>query len=88
MTTSEPLPRRFRRSTATSSFGVGRREGHDATEFYRRFAAPVISDDSEVCPPEARRGLDRVFLGDIRDQPETVAPRSVALVVTSPPYYS
>lgn len=67
---------------------MGRREGHDATEFYRRFTAPLISDDADVCPPEARRGLDRVFLGDIRDQPATVAPRSVALVVTSPPYYS
>ena len=34
-----------RRPTSTSSFGVGRREGHDATAFYERFPAPVITDD-------------------------------------------
>ncbi len=85
---AEPLRRRTRRSTATSSFGVGRREGHDAGEFYRRFAAPVVSHDDRVCHPSERLGTDRVFLGDIRDQPGAVAPRSVALVVTSPPYYS
>jgi DNA modification methylase len=72
----------------TSSFGVGRRENHDATDFYRRFSAPTVSDDDEICPPSERRGLDRVFLGDIRDLPNSIAPRSVALVVTSPPYYS
>lgn len=83
----DPQPRR-RRGTATSRFGVGRREGHDATDFYRRFSPPVTSDDDDVCPPSERRGVDRVFLGDIRDKPGAVAPRSVALVVTSPPYYS
>ncbi|MHB8219115.1 MAG: DNA-methyltransferase [Acidimicrobiales bacterium] len=88
MSGSEPLRRRPRRSTATSSFGVGRRESHDAGDFYRRFAAPTVSDDDEVCHPSERRGSDRIFLGDIRDQHGTVAPRSVALVVTSPPYFS
>jgi site-specific DNA-methyltransferase (adenine-specific) len=85
LSTSEPLRRR---GTTTSQFGVGRRENHDASDFYRRFTAPTISDDDDVCPPSERRGLDRVFLGDIRDRPSTVTPRSVALVVTSPPYYS
>ncbi len=84
----EPLHRRGHRGTATSRFGVSRRESHDASDFYRRFSAPTLSDDDDVCPPEERRGLDRIFLGDIRQQPGTVAPRSVALVVTSPPYYS
>lgn len=84
---ANPQPRR-RRGTATSRFGVGRRESHDATDFYRRFSPPVTSDDDDVCPPSERRGVDRVFLGDIRDKPAAVAPRSVALVVTSPPYYS
>lgn len=80
--------RHSRRGTATSQFGVGRRENHDASDFYRRFAAPVVSDDDDVCPPAMRTGLDQVFLGDIRERAGTVAPRSVALVVTSPPYYS
>jgi DNA modification methylase len=77
-----------RRATATSRFGVGRREGHDATEFYERFTAPTISDDDDVCHPDDRPLVDQILLGDIRDQPGTVAPNSVALVVTSPPYYS
>lgn len=85
---AEPVRRRARRPTTTSSFGVGRRESHDASGFYRRFAAPVLDDDDRVCAPADRRGLDEVFLGDIRQCPGTVSPRSVALVVTSPPYYS
>src|ERR1700720_3047607 len=35
-----------RRSTATSAFGVSRRESHDATGFYRRFPAPELSADA------------------------------------------
>ncbi len=88
MTTIPEPVRRGRRPTATSPFGVGRRENHDASDFYRRFAAPVVCDDDDVCPPSERTGLDQVFLGDIRERTGTVAPRSVALVVTSPPYYS
>jgi DNA modification methylase len=84
----DPAPRPAKRSTATSRFGVGRRESHDATEFYERFTAPTISDDDDVCHPNDRPVVDRIFLGDIRDRPGTVAPNSVALVVTSPPYYS
>jgi DNA modification methylase len=85
---SEPAHRPGKRSTATSRFGVGRREGHDATEFYGRFTAPKISEDEVVCHPNDRPAVDRIFLGDIRDQLATVAANSVALVVTSPPYYS
>ncbi|MGH9087245.1 MAG: DNA methyltransferase, partial [Acidimicrobiales bacterium] len=88
MSTAEPLRRRTRRPTTTSAFGVGRRESHDASDFYRRFAAPTLSDDATVCHPADREGVDEVFLGDIRDAPGAVAQRSVALVVTSPPYYS
>lgn len=84
----KPLRRRGRSGTTTSVFGVGRRENHDASEFYRRFAAPAISDDDRVCPPEDRPASDEIFHGDIRELKETLAERSVALVVTSPPYYS
>ena len=40
-------------ATSTRSFGVGRRERHDASAFYSRFTPPVVSDDDEVAllPP-------------------------------------
>ena len=40
-----------RRATATSAFGVSRRENHDSAGFYRRFAPPVLSADSTVEAP-------------------------------------
>ena len=43
---------RARRKTATSNFGAGARESHDATAFYDRFRAPEISDDDAVAGPE------------------------------------
>jgi site-specific DNA-methyltransferase (adenine-specific) len=78
-----PVSQPRRRPTATSNFGVGRREGHDASAFYERFPSPDISDDQTVAPPF---DIDEPFrLGDSRhlDLPDN----SVALVVTSPPYY-
>jgi site-specific DNA-methyltransferase (adenine-specific) len=57
--------RRGRRPTATSNFGVGRREAHDASAFYARFEAPAVSDDDEVRPCTV---TDRLFLGDSRDR--------------------
>lgn len=76
-----------RRSTATSNFGVGRREGHDATAFYDRFVPPVLSDDAEVALPKA---VDEIWCGDSRDMDSAgdIADGSVALVVTSPPYFA
>jgi DNA modification methylase len=73
-----------RRPTATSPFGVSRRENHDAAEFYARFTAPHLSDDEEIAP---QRAVDQIFGGDARSMPE-VPDRSVALVVTSPPYFA
>ncbi len=71
-----------RSKTSTSSFGVSRREGHDASAFYRRFDTPAVSTDSTVncCPTP-----DTVWCGDSRKM-DVVADSSVALVVTSPPY--
>ncbi len=72
-------------ATATSEFGSGKRESHDATPFYERFGPPVISGDERV---EAASVLDRLFHGDARDMSdEQVADHSVALMVTSPPYF-
>jgi site-specific DNA-methyltransferase (adenine-specific) len=73
-----------RRGTRTSAFGVGRREGHDATAFYERFQAPTISADDDVSPPKC---VDRLIVGDARQMTD-VADNSVALVVTSPPYFA
>jgi len=74
-----------RRRTSTSNFGVGRREAHDARAFYARFEAPEVSSDTEVLPPAAL--ADPFIVGDAR-QMEAVADGSVALVVTSPPYFA
>jgi site-specific DNA-methyltransferase (adenine-specific) len=70
--------------TSTSSFGVGKRESHDSTDFYARFAAPEISDDDTLGEPGE---LDVIHVGDARDMAE-VPDASVALVVTSPPYFA
>ncbi len=88
MSTVEPLSGRGRRRpTATSAFGVGRREAHDSSSFYARFTPPRVSDDSAVAPPAAR---DAIWVGDARDMDRwgDVADNSVALVVTSPPYFA
>lgn len=79
------MPRR-RLATATSDFGSGKRESHDSSTFYERFAAPVTSRDERVEPPVV---VDQLFCGDARAMtPAQVADRSVALVVTSPPYFA
>lgn len=77
---------RRRQPTSTSSFGVGRREGHDASAFYDRFPVPEISEDDGVSPPAC---VDQLWVGDARkmDLFGQVADNSVALVVTSPPYF-
>jgi site-specific DNA-methyltransferase (adenine-specific) len=63
---------------------VGRRESHDASGFYGRFTPPALSDDGAVfrSPITAK-----VVAGDSRHMTE-VEDGSVALVVTSPPYFA
>ncbi len=75
-----------RQPTSTSNFGAGKRESHDATPFYERFATPVVSSDDAVVRVE---GFDepRVIVGDARSMAD-VPDGSVALVVTSPPYFA
>lgn len=70
--------------TSTSSFGVGKRESHDSTDFYARFAPPAVSDDDTLGAPGE---LDVIHVGDARDM-AAVPDASVALVVTSPPYFA
>ncbi len=73
-----------RKSTSTQAFGVGKRESHDASAFYARFTPPVLSDDDELGPrPELD---DPCILGDATNM-SMLPDKSVALVVTSPPYF-
>lgn len=78
-------PKKARRSTATSNFGTGLREAHDATAFYDRFHAPEVSDDDTVAQPLPV--AEPFNCGDSRDM-SNVVDNSVALVVTSPPYFA
>jgi DNA modification methylase len=80
--------RRRSGSTSTSAFGVSKRESHDSSEFYARFSAPeVTTSEVPAAPDEVDRAIDDVFCGDSRSM-NKVADRSVALVVTSPPYFA
>ena len=73
-----------KKGTSTSNFGVSRRESHDSSAFYSRFKMPEISPARKVNKPGE---VDRIFLGDARDM-AAVPDSSVALVVTSPPYFA
>jgi DNA modification methylase len=77
---------RERRPTSTSEFGVGRRESHDASAFYARFTLPEVTTDETINLNPARV-LDRIYAGDARNMTE-IADGSIALVVTSPPYFA
>lgn len=72
-------------STSTSNFGVGKREAHDSSSFYARFEAPTISDDATVADHFAV--AESCIHGDLRLR-DDVPDDSVALVVTSPPYFA
>jgi site-specific DNA-methyltransferase (adenine-specific) len=74
-----------RRATTTSNFGVGKRESHDASGFYERFTAPELSDDDTVVAPYDI--ADPFQHADARTM-NAIVDGSVALVVTSPPYYA
>jgi site-specific DNA-methyltransferase (adenine-specific) len=76
-----------RRGTSTSNFGVGRREGHDASAFYGRFPELKFSDDDRLVFPYELAD-DGCFVGDSRAMDDRIKDGSVALVVTSPPYFA
>ena len=86
MTAALPEPRgsRVRRPTATSRFGSSKRESHDASAFYERFVAPELSRDDSVVRPLS---VDIIYSQDARDMSQ-VESNSIALVVTSPPYFA
>ena len=81
----EPTPNPARRATTTSRFGTSKRESHDASDFYDRFPAPKILSDTTIA--DAGEVKDSVIHGDSRDL-SMIPDNSVALVVTSPPYFA
>ena len=82
------LGTRGKKGTKTSSFGVSKRESHDASEFYSR----KIYDNQAGEPDDRVEGviddevLDTVQCVDSRDM-SMLPDESVHLMVTSPPYH-
>jgi len=76
--------RERRKATATSDFGAGRRENHDASAFYARGLAAIPElRDAEVKEPLL---VDEILCKSATSMTEA-ADDSVALMVTSPPYH-
>ena len=71
--------------TETRGFGSSGRVSHDASKFYDRFSA-----EGEAHPPRDNGYIphDRLIVGDAYDMLNEVEPESVALIVTSPPYFA
>lgn len=76
------------RKTQTSSFGVSRREAHDASDFYSRNLYPVntSSDLPEAAPDSVQIDgwADRIYNASSESMP--IPDNSVGLAFTSPPY--
>ena len=72
--------------TSTASFGVGKREGHDASDFYARRMVDqrAGSDIGPLVDPPASV-IDRLFCQSSTSM-EQLPDNCVALMVTSPPY--
>ena len=77
------------RATRTSTFGVSRRENHDSSAFYARFSLPDLTDSDDVFEwrEDSSDVLNKIFVGNA-DTMTQVPDSSVALVVTSPPYFA
>ncbi|MHB1928526.1 MAG: DNA-methyltransferase [Acidimicrobiales bacterium] len=73
------------RPTATKAFGSGARESHDSTPFYARFTPKTVSRDEGLAAPFDLS--EPLICGDSRKMDE-LPDNSVALVVTSPPYFA
>jgi len=76
-----------RKGTTTAAFGTGARESHDSSAFYARFSPPTISDDNTVVTVPEDVLAEPVRVMDSRKIHEVLPENSVALVVTSPPYF-
>lgn len=77
-------PARRKPGTRTSSFGAGRREGHDASAFYGRNLVALPAAEAGVL--QSPSDLDRIYVKSASSMSD-VADNSVGLMVTSPPYH-
>jgi modification methylase len=82
------------KATTTSAFGVGKREAHDASAFYRRQiygAGPSAGQQDGATPaapnppPALESWADRIYCQNA-EQMTALPDASVALAFTSPPY--
>lgn len=70
--------------TKTSSFGVGRREGHDSSRFYQRALVAVTeTNDRRASTPDVANEVLEHSAERMSELPDN----SIALMVTSPPYH-
>lgn len=79
------------KKTATTSFGTGKRESHDATAFYSRslyggiFAKTASKKELSIDIPEHKKWADKIYhqsSENMKDIPDN----GVSLAFTSPPY--
>ena len=71
-------------TTRTKSFGVGRREGHDASPYYGRALVSVVeTKDRQTSEPSVANDVFEHSAEHMSELPDD----SVALMVTSPPYH-
>jgi modification methylase len=80
------------KKTKTSGFGVGRRESHDASEFYSRLlytgisAEPATPQEIEsIAVPTPGKWANQIYNSSATDM-SAIPDNSVALAFTSPPY--
>lgn len=79
------MKRRTKQSPSkTSAFGQASRIQHDSSSFYAQFESVELSDDDQIKRSPIR---NLISVGDARNL-EDVPDNSVALVVTSPPYFA
>lgn len=71
-------------ATRTKSFGVGKREAHDASAFYARGLASIV--ESKARNVNAAATVDEIF-EQSSEQMTQLPDDCVALMVTSPPYH-
>ena len=80
------------KKTTTSSFGVSKRERHDASSFYSRslyegvFARPVTAKEiKDILVPPVGDWADKIYCQSSENM-DTIPSNSIGLAFTSPPY--
>lgn len=74
--------------TASKGFGTGKREGHDSSEFYKSLGIEVPDMKGVDRRLNDQRVINRIFAVSSEHMTDHVAPNSVGLIFTSPPYHA